>query len=122
LPTTPAAILRGVSDVKKGPFAALEALRDRLPSQPESTEPPKPKGPARAVIRIERKQRGGKEVTVVDHLGLPARELELWCRALKQALGCGGSVENGLIVLQGDLRTRLPDLLTKHGVVKVTVG
>jgi translation initiation factor 1 len=111
-----------VSDVKKGPFAALEMLRDRLPSQPVSAEPPKPKGPPRAVIRVERKQRGGKEVTVVDHLGLPARELDVWCRALKQALGCGGSVENDTIVLQGDLRTRLPDLLTKRGVMKVTIG
>jgi translation initiation factor 1 len=111
-----------VSDVKKGPFATLEALREQLPQGPGSTEVPKPKGPARAVIRTERKHRGGKEVTIVDHLNLPARELETWCRALKQALGCGGSVENATIVLQGDLRTRLPDLLTKRGVGKVTIG
>ena len=113
-----------MSDVKKGPFAVLEALRDQLPRGAGSAEPPKSvaKGPARAVVRMERKQRRGKEVTVVDHLGLPARELEDWCRALKQALGCGGSVENNTIVLQGDLRTRLPDLLTKRGVGKVTVG
>jgi translation initiation factor 1 len=108
--------------MKKGPFAALEALRDRLPSQQRSAEPPKPKGPARAVVRMERKERGGKEVTVVDHLGLAANELVVWCRALKQALGCGGSVENGTIILQGDLRTRLPELLTKRGVAKVTIG
>jgi len=71
---------------------------------------------------MERKGRGGKEVTVVDKLGLRAAELEDWCRDLKQALGCGGAVDGELIVLQGDLRTRVPAVLTARGVVKVTIG
>jgi translation initiation factor 1 len=84
--------------------------------------PPAPKGPARAVVRLERKQRGGKEVTLVEKLELRDAELELWCKALKQALGCGGAVDGEVIVLQGDLRKRLPDLLTQRGVRKVTVS
>jgi translation initiation factor 1 len=109
------------------PFAALEALRERLPAgkpleaRPAS-EAPKPKGPARAVVRLEKKQRRGKECTVVEKLGLKPDELEKWCRDLKSALGCGGAVEGDAIMLQGDLRTRLPDLLTARGVAKVTVG
>jgi translation initiation factor 1 len=71
---------------------------------------------------MERKGRGGREVTVVDKLGLRPAELETWCKALKQALGCGGSVEGDMILLQGDLRTRLPAVLTARGVAKVTVG
>jgi translation initiation factor 1 len=71
---------------------------------------------------MERKGRGGKEVTVVDKLGLGPAALEAWCRDLKQALGCGGSVDGALIVLQGDLRTRVPAVLTARGVGKVTVG
>jgi translation initiation factor 1 (eIF-1/SUI1) len=35
---------------------------------------------------------------------------------------CGGSVDENAIVLQGDLRKRVPDVLTKKGVAKVTVG
>src|SRR5215470_7377749 len=104
---------------KKDPFAALEALRSSLPPGPPG-EGPKP--PARAVVRMERKGRGGKEVTVVDKLGLRPAELEAWCHDLKQALGCGGSVDGDLIVLQGDLRARLPAVLTARGVAKVTVG
>ncbi len=105
-------------------FSSLEALRDKLPPgpKPEEKAQPERKGPARAVVRLERKQRGGKEVTVVEKLGLPAADLEKWCRELKQACGCGGSVEADAIVLQGDLRKRLPDLLTTKGVGKVTVG
>jgi translation initiation factor 1 len=71
---------------------------------------------------MERKQRGGKEVTVVEQLGLRGAELETWCRELKQSLGCGGTVEGDAIMLQGDLRTRLPALLTRRGVGKVIVG
>lgn len=71
---------------------------------------------------MERKQRGGKEVTVIEKLELKPAELEKWCKELKQALGCGGSVEGDAIMLQGDLRKRVPDVLTKKGVGKVTVG
>lgn len=106
------------------PFAALEALRGSLPvgDPPDARSAEVPRGPARAVVRMERKGRGGKEVTVVEKLGLGAGELETWCRALKQALGCGGSVDGDAIVLQGDLRTRIPAVLTARGVAKVTVG
>ncbi len=116
---------------KKGPFAALEAMRDLLPpgqvvSKTHSevmkdlakARPP----PARAVVRMERKGRGGKEVTVVDKLELKPAELETWCRDLKQALGCGGAVDGSLIVLQGDLRQRLAEVLTQKGIAKVILG
>ncbi|MBC7976816.1 MAG: translation initiation factor [Myxococcales bacterium] len=111
---------------KKDPFAALEALRSSLPvgkpvSKPLTPEVV-PKPPPRAVVRMERKGRGGKEVTVVDKLGLRPAELEVWCKDLKQALGCGGVVDGELIVLQGDLRTRVPAVLTAKGVGKVTIG
>ncbi len=109
----------------KSPFAALDKLRDVLPpgpAAPPKSVPPAKKGPARAVVRMERKGRGGKEATVIEKLELPRAELEAWCRELKQALGCGGAVDGDSIVLQGDLRPRLPAVLTARGVVKVTVG
>jgi len=73
-------------------------------------------------LRLERKHRGGKEVTIVEKLELKADALATWCRELKQALGCGGSVDGDAIVLQGDLRQRLPAVLTAKGVAKVTVS
>ena len=114
----------------KNPFATLETLREKLPPGNER-EPkhqpytkvgkPESPAPARAVVRIERKGRRGKEATVIEKLELPAKQLEAWCRELKQALGCGGSVENDTIVLQGDLRSRLDAVLTSRGVRKVTI-
>lgn len=109
------------------PFSGLAALRDQLPAGPSPEARPEraaqpARGPARAVVRLERKHRGGKEVTVIDKLGLSPDELSTWCRELKAALGCGGSVDGDVIVLQGDLRARLSDLLQRRGVGKVTIG
>ncbi len=106
-PSTPGGpIVRKASGIAPGP----------LPPKPE------PKGPAWAVVRMERKGRGGKEATIVEKLGLQAKQLEIWCKDLKQALGCGGVVEGDTIVLQGDLRSRLEAVLLKRGVRKVTLG
>ena len=61
-------------------------------------------------------------MTIVEKLGLKPAELEDWCKALKQALGCGGAVETDAIVLQGDLRDRIGAVLEKKGVQKITMG
>ena len=111
-----------MTNKRDSPFSALEKLRDQLPAGTQKVVPAEPKGPARAVVRYERKHRGGKEVTVVEKLDLKPDALTTWCRELKQALGCGGSVEDSSIVLQGDQRSRLPDLLTARGVGRVTVS
>jgi len=111
------------------PFAALEALRATLPAAP--TPPVKPDGkkpkppkaaPARAVVRIERKGRAGKEATIVEKLTLSDAELETWLREMKTAFGCGGSVEDGALVLHGDQRERVVAHLEKLGVAKIIRG
>jgi translation initiation factor 1 len=110
------------------PFDVLAPLRGKVspaeePAPPAAAAPPSgaTKVP-RAVVRMERSGRGGKEVTVVEHLALPPRDREAWLKALKAALGCGGTIEGDALVLQGDQRKRLPALLTARGVRKVTVG
>jgi translation initiation factor 1 len=108
------------------PFGALAGLRDSLASAPEASgsKPGSavPKGPARAVVRREKTGRGGREVTVVSHLGLSPVALEEWQGMLKRQLGCGGQVEEDRLVFHGDQRERLETLLLARGVVKVTQG
>ncbi len=110
-------------------FAVLFGLRDSLPAGPAPTPPPAatpvpppPKPPARAVVRLERKGRRGKEATIIEKLALPPLELERWCSDAKTAMGCGGAIDGDAIVLQGDLRRRLEAWLTARGVRKVTVA
>jgi translation initiation factor 1 len=113
------------------PFAALDTLRDTASAEaapaPAGPPPPEivaaaPRAVARAVVRMERAGRGGREVTVIEHLGLPNDALTRWLKDLKTALGCGGAIEGDAIVLQGDQRKRLPALLTGRGVKRVTLG
>lgn len=109
------------------PFAALGGLRDALPEEetrprPDEAAPPPASAPRRAVIRFQRKGRGGKDVTLVEKLGLAPGEQDRWLKQLKGQLGCGGTVEGDVLVLQGDQRERLPDLLTGRGVGKVSVS
>jgi translation initiation factor 1 len=113
--------------VEGNPWLVLQPMRDKLPPgeppvERAAPERAAPKPPARAVVRIERKQRGGKEVTVIDKLALPPDQLATWCKDLKAALGCGGSVDGETILLQGDLRPRLEAILTARGVARVTIA
>jgi len=106
------------------PFAALADQRGTLPTATEAVESP-PTAPRRipkAVIRFERKGRGGKEVTCVEQLDLAPPELERWLREFKHLLGCGGTLEGTVLVLQGDQRQRLKDALLARGVRKISVG
>ena len=113
-----------MNDEKKpfnNPFGALQGIKESLPNAP--AKPVKEvKGPAKAVVRMERVGRGGKEVTVIEQLDLPVNQRDEWLKALKSSLGCGGTIEGTALVLQGDQRERVPKLLEKRGVRKVVVG
>ncbi|MGE5837840.1 MAG: translation initiation factor [Acidobacteriota bacterium] len=109
------------------PFESLAHLRGGTSSQDETRE--KPAAPttstrtiARAVVRIERSGRKGKEVTVIEQLDLSGTEREEWLKSLKAGLGCGGTVEGDSLVLQGDHRKRIGPLLSKRGVKKITIA
>ena len=59
---------------------------------------------------------------MIEKLALAPAVLEVWCKELKSALGCGGMVDGDTIVLQGDLRARLEAVLVRRGVRKVTIA
>lgn len=106
------------------PFGDLKARLPDLPpgETPASASASIPAAPARAVVRYERKGRGGREVTVVEQLALGADELSVWLKELKKTLGCGGVIEGDTLVFQGDQRDRLQPLLVKRGVGRISVG
>lgn len=63
-----------------------------------------PSGPVRsgARIRLDRKGRGGKSVTVIEGLQLSSNDSEKLLKQLKTKLGTGGTVKNGALEIQGD--------------------
>ena len=125
-----------MSDEKKpfnNPFGALGGLRSALPEQPAKPEKAKepPKGPARAVVRLERAGRGHavarggggcSSPPVAEHPEHTPAARAAWLKELKSAMGCGGVLEGEALVLQGDLRERISKWLEKKGVRKVTVA
>lgn len=63
---------------------------------PESS--PKPKHP----LKIIKEKRRNSYVTLILNLSMEDAQLKTICSTLKQRLGCGGSVKEGKIELQGD--------------------
>jgi translation initiation factor 1 len=88
--------------------------RDCMCSQKAAADEPIP---ARIVarLRMEKKGRGGKTVTVVDGLPQNAAFLKDLGQELKRACGTGGAVNGGAVELQGDLRERVRECLLKKG-------
>jgi translation initiation factor 1 len=70
-----------------------------------------------AKLRMEKKGRGGKMVTVVDNLPNNADFLKELSQELKRACGTGGAAGDGFVELQGDLRERVRELLAKRGYI-----
>lgn len=69
------------------------------------------------VVRIQRETKGrkGKAVTVVAGLPLEDDDLQDFAKALKSRCGAGGSVKEGVILIQGDHRETLLEEIKKQG-------
>ena len=78
---------------------------------------PETLAPAQQELRVwlDRKQRGGKTVTLVRGFAGRADDLAELARMLKQKCGVGGTAKEGEIVIQGDHRDRVVEILTKSG-------
>lgn len=75
--------------------------------------------PARLVfkLRIEKTGRGGKTVTVIDGLPRNASFAAELAQELKRGCGTGGTLRDGAVELQGDLRDRARAFLLRKGYV-----
>jgi len=67
------------------------------------------------VLRLEKKGRGGKSVTVVANLPRNATFLAGLAAELKKACGTGGTATEDAVEIQGDQRERLRPLLAAKG-------
>lgn len=83
----------------------------------------RPKGDG--IVRIQRQTSGrkGKGVCLITGVDLPDAELAKLAAELKKKCGCGGSLKDGIIEIQGDKRDLIKTLLEAKGMkVKLTGG
>jgi translation initiation factor 1 len=86
-----------------------------------ATQPPPADGTVR--LRRETKGRGGGTVIVISGIPLQGPALKELAGALKKRCGCGGTIKDGIIEIQGDHRdTLLLELQTRGYRVKLAGG
>jgi translation initiation factor 1 len=116
----------------QNPFASLSAagLPQTAPTpapatgsagKPAEKAPVKNRG--RVDVRRETGGRGGKTVTVVDgFVGIGLPEKEQLAKKMRAACGCGGTVKDGVIEIQGDQRDTVARILGEAGFRVVFAG
>ena len=82
------------------------------PQEEEETHEPSRQ---RLVVTIDRRNRGGKQVTLVKGFRGTSEDLAALGKALKVKCGVGGTAKDGEITVQGDLRDKVTALLQEMG-------
>ena len=81
------------------------------PREQETLPPEK----QRLTVRIDRRQRAGKQVTLIEGFTGSGEDLAALGRTLKTKCGVGGTAKDGQITIQGDLRDKITSLLVSMG-------
>lgn len=82
---------------------------------PEAEAETLPPSKQRLIVAIDRRNRGGKQVTLVSGFVGSADDLRELGRTLKTRCGVGGSAKDGEITIQGDFRDKVVALLKELG-------
>jgi translation initiation factor 1 len=104
---------RTVYSTDPEPEAKPAGLPVQVPKNPAAPFAIQGNQPVR--VRLERKGRGGKSVSLIEGIMSPSVGKEALLKHLKNKLGAGGTVQGDLLEIQGDQRDRLVELLLELG-------
>src|SRR5580700_143589 len=103
----------GLSGAGLPSFAPRRGASEGAPS---AAKAPKVANRGRVDIIRETGGRGGKTVTVVTgFVGIGLPEKEALAKKIRNACGCGGTVKDGAIEIQGDQREKIAAILSEAG-------
>jgi translation initiation factor 1 len=72
-------------------------------------------------IELDKRNRKGKSVTLITNFVGSDDDLQELAKFLKTRCGVGGSARDGEILLQGDFRNKVLELLQKEGYAKARI-
>ena len=118
----------GGESLGQNPFGALSGLglpanSPGAPAQPVAKVQAQVKNRGRVDIKRTTAGRSGKTVTLVSgFIGIGLPEKESLAKKMRNACGCGGTVKDGEIEIQGDQRDKIAQILTEAGFRPVFAG
>ncbi|MBX3735990.1 MAG: translation initiation factor [Candidatus Didemnitutus sp.] len=120
----------GGQSLGQNPFGALSGAGLPSAAQSASTQPNKTStrsqpntNRGRVDIKRTTAGRGGKTVTLVSgFVGIGLPEKEQLAKKMRNACGCGGTVKDGDIEIQGDQREKIAAILSEAGFRPVFAG
>jgi len=73
-------------------------------------------------VQLDKSMRAGKQVTLVTGFVGTSDDLDTLGKLLKSKCGVGGSVKDGEVIIQGDHRDKIVQILQKEGYKAKRVG
>ncbi|MDR0506366.1 MAG: translation initiation factor [Dysgonamonadaceae bacterium] len=90
----------------------------RYESEKEEEADTLPKEKQALRISLDKRNRGGKQVTLITGFVGKDEDLQTLGKFLKTKCGAGGSAKDNEIIVQGDFRAKIKDLLVDAGYIK----
>lgn len=103
---------------KKNKIGVVYSTNPDFQYQYEDEEPEVatlPPSQQKLIVGIDRRQRGGKQATLVSGFQGTEEDLSSLGKLLKTKCGVGGSAKDGEILIQGDFRDKVVELLIQMG-------